>query len=530
MSCTRCYPSPCSCTSYQPAAPLPVAAPSCAPPCYENHEKVVINQCFSSVIRTKNAWVVPEEGEQVSILVPGLCDTLPGSYIWSSTYGYFKVILYDTAAQTLTVQNEDTDGNANAGTQVLPGSPFIFVDPPCCTDATNNSPYPYVAVDFTVPGVGLCVEIEVTSVATLAPGQTVQIQNGTYLLDGIVDGTHIAICNVGDGDTPGNLVVARDAGGNFQVPIIPINLNACDETPIDEGVLLVCGVSGAAPLDGEYPGQTIFLRDSATNEASYGFPGADERLCTLLTADLNLISGTANYVLEVASSAGFVVGDIVQVNFGSFRFEVTGVPDGTHLNVTASPVPGANSTISSGTYVCKILATEVLQNQIDALTEGLASDLSTPLAPGTLTVSGTSIAGNNAEIVLVNPSPIMTMVVIATMDVDFDFNVDATADPSDCQFVYQLESAFDIAPIGTSALGAFTGGPSFSRNPTVHGPKTEIQDTSASSSSVYQVGPGDEVRIGVRGRITLSNVGSADGISYSDIASKVSAIGVAVVP
>lgn len=236
-------------------------------PCPENHCLVEVKNQFCTTIKVMNAWNVPDCGEQAILEVPNVLSALPGSYLWSSTYGYFEVISYNATTQQLVIQNNCQNDNASPGTAVLACSQFIVVDAPF--SATDPTEFPYVALDFTAPADGNCLDILVTSTIGLTAGSTIQIGNGIYVLNAITSPTLINICNEGEGLIPGTVVVSVNAAGDYQYPITTIGANPCANASVEEGALVVCAGSKAVPLGGDTVGSVPVLQDAGTGEVIF---------------------------------------------------------------------------------------------------------------------------------------------------------------------------------------------------------------------------------------------------------------------
>ena len=75
----------------------------------------------------------------------------------------------------------------------------------------------------------------------------------------------------------------------------------------------------------------------STGESQFLPLDSQEPVCTTLGDVLTIVSGTANYNVQVADSSGFTVGDIVAIGTVNQRFEVTAVPNATHVTGTFHP-------------------------------------------------------------------------------------------------------------------------------------------------------------------------------------------------
>lgn len=371
---TLCGPSQASCSTDCGCGPI---AQSCPQPyyvevgsCPEDHTKVTCIRQFYTSIKNSNVWNIPACGATAVVFFPDVNSILLGSFIWNTSYGYFEVVSFNPETHEIGIRNNCNDGNATPGTSVLACNEFIVTPPSCCTGGGSQNPdiFPYVAVDFTAPANGNCIDITVTSVAGLIVGKNVQIGSGIYRVDGISSGTLITICNDGDGITPGTPVIAKNGAGDYQYPVILIDTNPCTNPTTLSGSLLACDTGTIQPLTGSQIGQVPVLQDPVTGECEWQNLSIPTNTCTNLTASLTITNGVANYSLIVADSTQFAINDIVQIGNRSDRLTITGLPDSTHINGTLAPVPGVDGLVPIGTSVCLIGCCEVLQNEIDDLT------------------------------------------------------------------------------------------------------------------------------------------------------------------
>ena len=355
-----------------PGTPAPYNAP-CVSTCPQDHTQNVIINNFQGAVRIANAWNVPACGETSIVVINGLTTITIGSYLWNPNYGYFQVVAFNPTNFQVTLQNDCTSGNVPEGTQVPACSDFTITDGPAASSGGGGNPtlYPYVAIDFTAPANGSCIDITVTNTNGLAVGKNIQIGSGTYLLAGISSSTIINICNEGQGIAPGTAVIAQNAQGNYQYPVILIDVNPCTNDTILSGAIIACDGSLASPLTGATVGMIPVLKNVTTGEAEYQIINIPTATCTVLTADLTLVNGLATYTLIVNSSADFTNGDIIQIGTRTDRLTITNIPDGTTIQGTLVPTPGANAVIPSGTSVCIVNCCELLQNQVDDINDEL---------------------------------------------------------------------------------------------------------------------------------------------------------------
>ncbi len=369
---SRCS-SVCGCTVPGTSCPEPYYSQD--PFCQEDHARNQYIVSLYTTLKVTASWNIPACGTTAVINFASLKSLVVGSNLWNPTYGYFEVTAVDLDTGNVTVKNNCVDGNAAVGTQVPACADFVVTPPPCCTGGGGQNPglNPYVAIDFTAPAVSTCLDITVTSVNGLSVGHLVQIGSGTYRVSGISSATVINICNDGAGITPGTSVIAKNAGGDYQYPIILIDSNVCNNTAVTSGAILVCKAGVEQPLSGLSNGMVPVLIDSTTNTVEYTYLGVPISTCTALTAQLTLSTGQVSYTLTVDDSSGFTIGDILQLGTRTDRLTITSIPDATHIIGDMDPVPGSIQLVPIGTTVCGVGCCEHLQDEVDTINTTLTS-------------------------------------------------------------------------------------------------------------------------------------------------------------
>lgn len=335
----------------------------------DNTQYVNVSRFYFSMT-VPASWNVPEVGASATLIIPGIKDVTVGSFIWHPSFGYFEIVSFDLSREEIMVQNNGDIGvnpNAAPGTQVPECTAFVVTDEPCCNANGNSGDCDFVAVDFTAPAASACIDITVTSAEGLVIGKTVQIGAGRYRLSNVKTSTLITICNDGDGITPGSAVIAKNTAGDFQYCVILLDGNPCTNPAVTTGALLVCADGITQPLDGSIAGSIPVLTDPATNEVTFQLLGIPVKTCTVLTADLTLVNGTAGYTFQVADTSQFTIGDILQIGTRSDRLTVTALPSATFITGTMSPVPSVTVVIPAGTTLCNVDCCELLQDQIDTI-------------------------------------------------------------------------------------------------------------------------------------------------------------------
>lgn len=361
------------------APTTPCGTVSCDSSCPEDHcQKFYIDQ-FYTAIRCDAAWNVPDCGESAVVAFSAVKSVLLGSYLWNTTYGYFKIIDFDVSRALLTLENMCIEGyELQVGAQV-PGCTLFIVTPP--PDVTQQSDlYPYLAADCVTPAVGNCIPIEVTSIQGLSVGKNVVIGPYTFRISSIDNATHIHICNDG-GATPLQTLIALNPAGHYQYPIVMTDTNPCTNAVTNRGVLIVCDDELMKPLHAPAQDMVPVSVSGANDQVEFRALDVPTRVCTNLTACLIVTNGVAIYTLVVADTSGFVNGDVLEIAgldtaLGTpTRFHITNVVDGTHLLGTLVPTPAGDAQIDPGAWVCEIGCCEVIANELDEFRVVAAGDI-----------------------------------------------------------------------------------------------------------------------------------------------------------
>lgn len=230
---------PCSplanCGNIQAASPLPYYQKT--PTCQEDHCQQIFNTLYATAIKNTYSWNIPVCDGQATLYFSDLKVIPIGSYIWNPTYGYFEVIAFDHNTGQVTILNHCNEGNAAVGTNVPACTPFVVVAAPVAGfDPFSDA---CVAIDFTAPADGDCIDITITNLGTIATGDQIQIGTGRYRVSAIVSPTIITICNDGLGITPGTAVIALDSAGNYQYCIAVVT-NCC--VPLQDEIDTINGL------------------------------------------------------------------------------------------------------------------------------------------------------------------------------------------------------------------------------------------------------------------------------------------------
>lgn len=274
-------------------------------PCPENHCEIHQTNCFSTVVKVQNTWVIPSCGSTAVLSVPDVLMVLPGSYLWNETYGYFEITEFNASTREITIRNNCNEGNAAPGTQVVTCTNFIVTAIP--QQAVLPNVFPYVAVDFVAPGDGDCAAITVTTVALLSAGNVVQIGSGQYTIQSIDSASLITICNDGDGITPGTLVDALNAANEYQYPIIVVEGGCCSLEQALEDQSDPSNISISVG-ETEYSDTALLTVTNSSNALNLNVLYSVEAFLADITVDMvkspNFPSLTGTFTLQVRLDGG----------------------------------------------------------------------------------------------------------------------------------------------------------------------------------------------------------------------------------
>lgn len=336
----------------------------------QDHASIFRDTQYAAGIEFPEEFTVPAIGEDIQVCVKNLVNLVVGSYIWNPSYGYLQIAHWDSCTGKIGLLNDDISGAAIPGTVVSAGSLFAVTARPCCADQDNFSLFPFLAEDYVIPGVGNSVTLSVTSTFGLIEGTFVRIGSNVYFLDQINSSLEIQVTNQGAGGAPGATVAARDVNGDLQYLITQAVASACISPGNDTIKLIGCVGTSEAILEGDYAGQVPVLQDSATEEVMFQLLDTEVRTCTSLLTPVNITPGVGTYTFEVEDASLFTAGQILEVQSSSLRFEITSITV-NDIDVTSIPNPaGVTTTLQAGEWVCLILTTELLQDEIDVIVTG----------------------------------------------------------------------------------------------------------------------------------------------------------------
>lgn len=554
MPCSRCGRTACGCTSVGVGAPKPYYKQPDGVVTPENHIQHLLEPRYSAAIQIANDWNIPLVGQTTILDVPSLDNVLVSAYLFNESYGFFQVMGYNDQTKQLVIVNSGIQGNQTPGSYVPACTNFIFAPPPCCT-TDDETPYPYVAEDFVVPEVGDSVTVKVTSVATLSIGSLYHIGDQIYQLDAIGSGRTITITTQAGGPAAGELIQAKDVDGFFQYPLSAAATEACDASAASEITLLGCASGIERLLDAGGVDQVPVVTNASTNTVRMKYLDTTPRVCTNTSTLLTLTNGQTTIAsLQVSSTVGFTLGDVLQINFGTLRYTITNVIDGTHLALSIDPAATAQS-ISTGAFVCLILSSELILADVLDLTTSFndyvdgqkqtgaddtvdSSDTATlnggsPAAyPLTMSSNADEVLGHAIDITVQNDSATLSMFVLLNMDLRLSAYFDKPGAGNDYGYVeLALQGWQNTGTIGSVAdpvSSLADDGPVqrvFVTNDTAYENSTPI-DFSMHAHHIYLLTPGQQIKLACRGRV--KRISASQAIVVEDLWMQASLLGYAL--
>lgn len=521
MSCSNCNSNPCKCGCS--SVPFYNNAEVCAE---DNCERIYQQQFYFSVC-PELSWNVPACGFTSILSVPGVQGATVGSFLWHPNFGYFEITSVDSDKGQIGIVNNCTEGNASPGTQIPVCTCFVVTVPP--DDSIDPFGQACVAIDFTAPAEDDCIDITVTTTTGLTVSDTVQIGTGFYFVDAIKPDNIITICNQGEGITPGTPVIAKDTNDNFQYCLAVISSNPCDREETS-GKLLICDGEGVSvTLGGCADGYVPVVVDEDCNVELR--PIGDAPTCTRLTVPLGIVAADPTYTLDVTDSSGFVATDILTIQGRTERFTVTSVPNGTQINVTADPTPGANATVPVDSLVCLIGCCEEIQNQLDSFLNKYNFTETGAGAGGTLPQgSVTTVTGPLLGVTITNTSAYPMNFSIGcnfSFAGVFDDDIDVPRfEATRCRGLFGVSNA----PIGTAPVPTLA-------SRTEDYSITNINDVSGDFSFVRTlnfnfattIAAGEELRIGAQSEFTFFGDFSEGTFTWTNLMCSTATLAVAFV-
>jgi len=332
----------------------------------QDHASIFRDTQYAAGVVIQDEFQVPAVDSDIQVSVKNLVNVVVGSYLWHPAYGSLKIVYWDDCKKKIGLLNEGLTGNAAPGSVVPECTAFVPSSRPCCADQDNFQLFPFLAEDFEAPGVGQSRTIQVTSTFGLVEGTNIRIGTGIYYLEQINSSLEVVITNTGAGQTPGDIVEAKDSDGNFQYLLTTLIASICGTGDIATGRIVVCDGASEQLLAGEYQGQVPTLIDPVTGDVKFQLIDAEVRVCTSLTAPMSITAVQDTYTISVNDESVFSIGDILQINFLQLRWEVTDNTTPGQLDITCTQGnPLVIINVPIGSAVCIQLTDEYLQEEID---------------------------------------------------------------------------------------------------------------------------------------------------------------------
>ena len=366
-----CGCNPCQCGNAYQAAPTPYYSQACD--VQETHQEIYNTQTFITAISTVSSFNMPSAGSVIGgVVLQGVQKLQVGSWIWNITYGYLKVTAFDFVSGTISVENPNYPGNASPGTLIPACTMFNVVDPPSqigdeCDDPTHS----FLIANFTVPVVGVSINVSVSNLVGIYVNNNVQIGPGTYLVTSIIDNNTITIKNEGSGGVVGVTVYAKDTYGRCITPVTPYGDNPCDNTVQARGALVICKNGIVTTLDPAINGQIPVVVDAANGEVAFQSPGYPTLECTELTGCLLLVSGVLTYTMQVTDTSIFEEGQLIVISYAGiedYYWVITAILSATQMTVeSVTGTQSVDASIPVSTAVCEAPCCENLNYFINQL-------------------------------------------------------------------------------------------------------------------------------------------------------------------
>lgn len=357
----------------------------------QDHAAIFRDTQYAAGVVISDEFQVPAVNADIQVCVKDLVNLVIGSYLWNPRVGYLKIIYWSECKSKIGLLNEEGVTTAAPGSLIAACTSFIVMARPCCADQDNFELFPFLAADFEAPAVDASTTIKVTSTFGLVQGSVVRIGTCLYYLESINSSLEVVITNKGSGCTPGSTISAKDANGDLQYLITTQIISSCSSSLIDSGRLIICSGADEHILDGDFAGQVPVLLDPSSDEVAFELLDTNTRICTSLTTSVNLTPGIGTYIFPVEDASLFAPGDLLENQSSNLRFGITGVTL-NNISVVSIPNPsGVTETLQIGEWICKILTTEFLQDEIDAIVTNLDTSY--------LRLNGANIASLAANII-----------------------------------------------------------------------------------------------------------------------------------
>lgn len=347
--------SACTCgTSCKSSCPTPTTQAS---PCEEDHCKEVVINNFSATVKTTSSFNFPAIGSSAKVKLANVTSLIPGQILWNQGVGRLHVLDFDTVTREVTLNNlgdSCTTTGAAVGELIQSCTEFGVSIPECNTGGggSGGTAGPYLAADFVAPGNGNCANAKVTTVIGLALNDIVSVSGFQYRINQIYDTETIELCDEGEG-APLGQVIEWDPNCD-EIPDIPLIVlsgeNPCVQTPKSSGKIVICDDSDLlTTLAGSQTGQ-VPVWDKDLGKFTLVSLNLENQ-CTYMTACFIVnIGDDGPYITAVDDTSFFQVGQEVRID--GDLFEISGIPDGTHLELVPVVTPPAIKEYAEGEQVC----------------------------------------------------------------------------------------------------------------------------------------------------------------------------------
>lgn len=319
-------------------------------PCLADHTQTLVDSVYTTTVTATDTWVMPAVDDCVQLHLKDVTNILPGAILWNKSVGFLHVSSYDATTGYVAACNEGEEGNAEAGSD-FPSCMAFHVGIPVECDCSDNWTGPCLAADVTSPGVGETTEVSVTTVSGLFIGDIIDIAGFMYKIVAINDVHTIVVKNEGFG-APLGTVIKNDpncTGKPCTVKITVVNSDdPCAKDPVHEGVLIVCEDGERKPFEGTADNQITYW-DNNDKKWKLKIVKLTEE-CTNLTVDLTLDPLISVYVVTVAKTSIFKVGD--EVLIGDIKFTVDSIINSTRMRLAISEAAPQIMVIEEGSSIC----------------------------------------------------------------------------------------------------------------------------------------------------------------------------------
>lgn len=319
-------------------------------PCLADHTQTLVDSVYTTTVTATDTWVMPAVDDCVQLHLKDVTNILPGAILWNNSVGSLHVSSYDATTGYVTACNEGEEGNAEAGSD-FPSCMAFHVGVPIECDCSDNWTGPCLAADVTSPGVGETTEVVVTTVSGLFIGDIIDIAGFMYKIVAINDVHTIVVKNEGFG-APLGTVIKNDpncTGKPCTVKITVVNSDdPCAKDPVHEGVLIVCEDGERKPFEGTADNQITYW-DNDDKKWKLKIVKLTEE-CTNLTVDLTLDPLVTVYVVTVAKTSIFKVGDEVFID--DIKFTVNAIINSTQMRITIAQAVAQITVIEEGSSIC----------------------------------------------------------------------------------------------------------------------------------------------------------------------------------